>query len=474
MRRCTLVLAVLVLVSVEIRAQDGCKGFDVYGFVDFTVNQLWMDKSSILWTLDYNDEFGMWRSHFNVYGDWRPVPSVRVLGEAAVAVFPEGTGEEPGTRLEGTVDITGLEPTTLDIDTVLEPPTPPVSTTVDHQLDGPVDWGSIYMERLWIDLLFRQQMNVRVGKFITPYGIWNVDHGSPAIMTVRQPYQTGIFRLFPRSQVGIMGYGTAFLGDVDLTYRAYVSTGREEISLEDITDLGGGANIETRVPLLDGLELGVSGFTGVNKSQTLWRTVDVDLEVPTVYRLVFDSTGTLDSAASREATTIATEEAVQDSLDRIVTDFENHAYGYTVESRAREICLNASARLKVGGATLQAEGTYRQVRNHLRNDAQTHIWGGYGLVSYRFRPRAKLSVTPYAMYEQLQGMDAHNNTGLADYLEYFDRFTTILGGVNIGMFAVATLKLEYAYVSIGAVEDRYDGGDMLKAHVFNSQLCVAF
>lgn len=466
MRRYQLTLITILGISIGARAQYDSKDFDVSGFVDFTVSQLWMDDSNILWGTGFDDQFGFWRSHFNIYGDWRPVPSVRVLGEAAVAVFPDGTGEEPGTRLKATVSVTGSEPTTVEIDTVLEPPTPPVSTTVDHRLDGPVEWGSVYMERLWIDLLLRQQMNVRVGRFITPSGIWNVDHGSPAILTIRQPYQTGIFRLFPRSQVGIMGYGTAFVGDADLTYRAYVSTGREGISFDDIADVAGGANVEARVPLLDGLQMGVSGYTGMSRTQELWRTVEVDIEVPTVYRLVFDSTGALDSAATREATTEATEAAVQDSLDRAVMNLENHAYGYTVESQAREISVNASARLKAGAVTLQAEGTYLQVQDHMQNDAKTHIWGVYGLVSYRFRPMAKLSVTPYAMFEQIQGD--------GDYMGTLNRFTTFLGGVNIGMFTVAHLKLEYAYLSIGATDNMYDSSDMLTAHIFNSQLCVAF
>jgi len=61
-------------------------------------------------------------------------------------------------------------------------------------------------------------------------GIWNVDHGSPVVLTVSQPYQTKVTPIFPESQMGLMSYGMMYLGDHDLSYNAWISNGRSGAS----------------------------------------------------------------------------------------------------------------------------------------------------------------------------------------------------------------------------------------------------
>lgn len=86
--------------------------------------------------------------------------------------------------------------------------------------------GGVSMERVQATYTINDYLNVTVGRFLTPLGIWNVEHGAPVILTTRAPaMQTQ--EIAPLQQLGIQVFGRAYLtGALSLDYAGTVSNGR--------------------------------------------------------------------------------------------------------------------------------------------------------------------------------------------------------------------------------------------------------
>lgn len=130
-------------------------------------------------------------------------------------------------------------------------------------LERPIQWGGISIERVYLEYEINQWLTIQAGSFLTPYGIWNVDHGSPTIIPVTRPYIIGE-SLFPQQQTGLHLYGKRPVGNYQLRYDATLTNGRGTFAavrdFDDNKAIGG--RLELEAPWLDGVRLGISGYLG--------------------------------------------------------------------------------------------------------------------------------------------------------------------------------------------------------------------
>ncbi|MGD8589949.1 MAG: porin [Chromatiales bacterium] len=103
------------------------------------------------------------------------------------------------------------------------------STSEDAELD---------LERLYLDYRQSREFTLRVGKYLTPVGRWNLIHAAPLVWTPDRPLTTAA--PFARHATGLMLYGDTDIGSNSLDYTLYGDnseqldpTQEQELAFED-------------------------------------------------------------------------------------------------------------------------------------------------------------------------------------------------------------------------------------------------
>lgn len=81
------------------------------------------------------------------------------------------------------------------------------------------------LERLYMDYLYSDKLNLRGGKFLTPIGRWNLLHAAPLVWTTTRPLITEY--VFPTNATGAMAYGTLPLSNSEIDYSVYTAIGND-------------------------------------------------------------------------------------------------------------------------------------------------------------------------------------------------------------------------------------------------------
>jgi hypothetical protein len=186
----------------------------LYGFGDVGYRQMLVPKSSP-WLVYLNRHPSLFVGHLNFYFDSQLAERWRALAEVRFTYLPQG-----GWRTTDGV-VSHRDTRSADY--------------MDFTRDHPV--GGLMIERAFIEYSAFSFLSLQAGQFLTPYGIWNVDHGSPVIIGVSPPYIVGA-RLLPDSQVGLLAYGrVGLVDDLELSYAVGLSNGRTDlIAYEDLDD----------------------------------------------------------------------------------------------------------------------------------------------------------------------------------------------------------------------------------------------
>jgi hypothetical protein len=307
---------------------------DLYGFADMTYTRLLIPNSDP-WTRTYFPTNSFAVGNFNLYMSSNLGDNWRALGEVRFLYLPNGnTTTDPNTG-----NVTRTDTTVLDY----------------AGFEEPIHWGAIQIERVWVEHEFSSLFKLQAGQFLTPYGIWNVDHGTPAIVGIRAPFAVAD-ELFPASQVGLQLYGNAFFDPFEIGYHLTLSNGRGPVEYEDFSDdkaVGGRLYLKTNA--FGSLTIGSSVYRG----------------------------GYYDRSAKYVLTTGSNGQTQVDQQ-------------YTTLSKYQELSLGADAKWEWQHLLVQGEAIVNQVQYAPGGRPRAQVvappqgfqadyrrWGAYGLVGYR-------------------------------------------------------------------------------------------
>jgi hypothetical protein len=217
----------------------------LYGFADAGIQRSWGGLFNS--GLALSDATNFVLGNVNVYFDASPLEHFRFLTEVRFTTLPNGAESFSSTSGSMQRQDTGVQDQTS---------TAGGFTTIH--------WGGIVLERAQIEWTPTDAFNLRVGYFLTPYGIWNVDHGSPTRIMLRPPFFVSV-ELMPERQTGVDLFGVFHALPWDIGYDLYVSNGRTigTVDFSDDKALGGRVYFRTRRPFP--MQFGGSFFRGTTQ-----------------------------------------------------------------------------------------------------------------------------------------------------------------------------------------------------------------
>jgi hypothetical protein len=239
--------------SSSAEASSDASRINVYGFADF----------GFMAPLNHAGTFAAGHStfaigHLNMYFGADLGKGWRTLAEVRFLYLPHGNDPRlilsaGGAPTGNTFDQSNSARTD---DTVYDPTQPSVQT--------PLKWGGIDIQRAYVEYTQSEYLTVRAGQFLTPYGIWNVDHGSPTVIGVHMPFAVAA-GLFPDRQTGLEIYGNLYLQDTQVGYHLTLSNGRGPVDsymdLDNNKAVGGRMFLKND-RLLGSFSLGASAYRG--------------------------------------------------------------------------------------------------------------------------------------------------------------------------------------------------------------------
>jgi hypothetical protein len=224
----------LASLGLDPNAQAFDDKLNIYGFTSLNYLGLHWSKQQ----LGLNNTHNFLAGAIDLYLSKNITPKWRTLVEARLLYLPNGTNDATQAQLS-------------------------TQTPDPADFSRPHAWGGVSIERAYVEYDVHPLLTVRAGRFLTPYGIWNIDHGDPAIISAYRPYVIGE-QFFPEHQTGIELYGTKLFGDYKLGYHATVSNGRNpaEATLDPDNKVAFGGRLTFEAPIAGTLKVGVSGYAG--------------------------------------------------------------------------------------------------------------------------------------------------------------------------------------------------------------------
>ena len=395
-----------VLATDESAALENPEKLLLYGFMDMGLQRAWLPKSSFFRQVAPTRGTTFLLGNVNLYLDARPDEHWRGLVEVRFTNLPHGTETGLG----------GLGGEYKRTDTT-------VFDSSDMSGLNAVRLGSIVLERAYLQYSYSDALQIRGGQWFTPWGIWNIDHGSPTLIPISLPEMILQYAI-PRQQTGLEFFGRYNRPPFSVGYHFTVSNGRTP-SLVDYTDnkaVGGRAFLKYSGK--SEIQLGVTGWWG--------RSEDIAKDLTSIEPVSIDIRETV---AMTEAAV-----GVDLSID----------YGATRLRTEGLISERHYDRGKRPQALLEPPGL-------LEPDRIRYNW--YGVLAHRIK-----WLEPYAMVDF-----EHIPTGRGDSV------VVLAPGVNAHFSAASQLKVQYGYAHFFDLIAKGDGDQSVHDfHTLAARWVLAF
>ncbi len=383
-----------------------------WGYSDVNFGSVDYDNDSALYKLQTPSRATFFSSGINLYAKSEMTRTLSALIETRLTYSPHGYASNWPTEVNvGGTTIQKLGQTSR-VDTGTRGP---YSQLVYRQ-------SGLLIERAYLEWKPKDWFAVRAGRFLTPFGIWNEDHGSPVLIGVDYP-QFMNFSLVPISQLGVQALGSVGLGDdVRMDYALTVANSRgPEDEYKDLTAMKAfGARLKlvyNPEPFL----VRIGGYAYYNHYRDTADHVRIqlgqDLKLDPAYGAPFGSYNV--TTSSYDETVFTADAEFRYKNLRIIGEFVHQTVIYNTPRR-----VDDDDKLLKGAPF-----------NVTIYDPSHYAFGGYGMMAYEVPIHTKLidfKIMPYIGYDYVipsTTIPVRSNTQLR-------------GGLNVKPSPYVTLKLE--------------------------------
>lgn len=223
----------------------------IYGFMDFGIDKYFFSGNDGAALVRPTGTTTFVFGNLNLYFDAKPVEHLRTMLELRLTLAPHGEeielGPPVGTSYER-IDTTAFE-------------------FSDPSSQSALRLGGLYIERAWSEYQFSDLIKVQWGLFLNPFGIWNLDHGSPTLISLMLP-EFVASQMMPTRLLGVHVHGSAFFGSAEIGYALHVTNGRTPLNFDLSEDKALGGRVYYALENDFGrLVLGTSGYWGTYLDQ---------------------------------------------------------------------------------------------------------------------------------------------------------------------------------------------------------------
>jgi hypothetical protein len=408
-------LEAMEFAAVDKELSGASQKLHIYGFFDSTfAGHVLQGKDNSLQHLAI-ENFSFTMLNLNVYLAAQFTQSLRSLVELRFGFLPHGA--KTYTSRQGMPEFQRID------------------TSMRNRTTGEItQYGSVGIERAHLTWQPMDQLGFTVGRFFTPFGIWNIDHGSPVVLPIFLPYLQ-LRQAMPLAQSGLMAHGRLYLKRVYFDYAITVSNGRGPADAVYDIDQNKAVGAKLKVSYSSdnvNVALGGYGYYGTSKN-----------ELETV---------------AMEPKLLVTATAIEKSREAIgAVDFLLEVHGLRLQAegllKQRLYDVPPLQVVPIADAVLPAALGYQA--SHIQSDI-------YALLAYTL-PMAPwfgdVLVTPYALFEYSVQDDNRSEYDVWD----------IRAGLNVRFTPNIVGKVEYLHLQ---TPDRtlISGPD----HMIGAQVAVAF